>query len=95
MQAGLFDALLEMNAANDEMDPGARFAMLGKAARGISQLTRASIAQKKHSNEVRAKLDAAKRKAADQVEAVAKKAGLSEEDFGLIRAQILGIEVAE
>ncbi|MBL3601743.1 MAG: DUF3486 family protein [gamma proteobacterium endosymbiont of Lamellibrachia anaximandri] len=91
-QTGIFDAMLAMQEG-EELPPAAQVEILGKAAQGISQLTRASIAQKKWSAAVRSKLEAAKKSAADKAEAVARKAGLSDDDWGAIRAQILGIEV--
>lgn len=91
-QTGLFEAMLAMQAAEGAA-PKERVQLYSKAARGIADLTRASVAQKKWADEVKAKLAAAKTQASKAAETVARKAGLSDDDWGAIRAQILGIEV--
>lgn len=66
VQSKLFDALVGLQDADDE-DPAAKIKLLSGAARAIADASRASIGQKRWSDEVKAKLDA--------VEAVANKAG--------------------
>ncbi|MEJ1353108.1 MAG: phage protein Gp27 family protein [Candidatus Sedimenticola sp. (ex Thyasira tokunagai)] len=92
-QSGLFDAMLSIRDMEEEMDPVKRMVIFGKSARGLASLTRASITQKKWSQEVNARLDAAKAQAVDAAERHARKAGMSDDQWGLIRAEILGIEV--
>ncbi|MEJ1496338.1 MAG: phage protein Gp27 family protein [Candidatus Sedimenticola sp. (ex Thyasira tokunagai)] len=92
-QSGLFDAMLSIRDMEEEMDPVKRMVIFGKSARGLASLTRASITQKKWSQEVNAKLDAAKAEAANKAEKVAQREGLSEEAWGEIRAHILGVEI--
>lgn len=94
-QSGMFDAMLAVREAQDDIEPAKRLAMFGKTAKGLADLTRASLSQKRWATEVRAKLATAKAEAAKKAEAVAKRAGLSDDDWGQIRAHILGIEVAE
>lgn len=92
IQSDTFEVLLALQEAG-EADPAERLKLLNKAARAASDLARASIAQKRWSAGVREKLDAAKQQAVAAAEKVAQRTGLSDEDWGLIRARILGIEV--
>lgn len=92
IQSDTFSVLLNLQEAS-EADPEERLKLLSKAASAASDLARASIAHKKYSSTVRARLNAAKQAAANKAETVAKKAGLSDADWSAIRAQILGIEV--
>lgn len=92
-QSRMFDAMLELGDIDQELDPASRIHLLGKSARGLASLTQASIRQKKWAAEVQTKLNAAKATAAKNAEAIARKAGVSDEDWGEIRAEILGIEV--
>ena len=92
IQSDTFEVLLNLQEAG-EADPQERLKLLSKAASAASDLARASIAHKKYSSAVRAKLNAAKQAAANKAESVAKKAGLSDADWSAMRAHILGIEV--
>jgi predicted nucleotidyltransferase len=77
----LFHVLLDM----EDLDPeDVDFAKLGRV---ISQVTRASVNQKKWMSEMREKT----KQAADDVVKVVKKGGLSEETAETIRKKILGI----
>lgn len=87
VQTEVFDLLVQMQAATEETDSGERLKMLSRAAKSIAELSRASVNQKKWQAVVRAKAVAA----ADAVEAVAKKGGLSKEALDTIRRDILGI----
>jgi len=60
---------------------------IASAAKAVAELTRATVSQKKWQSEVREKANAA----ADAVEAIAKKGGLSAEALDTIRRGILGI----
>jgi len=60
---------------------------IASAAKAVAELTRATVSQKKWQSEVREKASAA----ADAVEAIAKKGGLSAEALDTIRRGILGI----
>lgn len=81
-QDRLFTLLVNMQIDADDMT----VAQLMKA---VSELTKASTTAKRYSQEVRRKLN----EAAKSAESIARKAGLSDDDWGLIRAKFLGIEV--
>ena len=57
VQSDMFAMLVALQEAEDA-DPQERIKLLGSAARAIADLSRASIAQKKHAAAVQAKLDA-------------------------------------
>src|SRR5690606_14395853 len=59
VQTEIFESLLALQDAADEADPAERVAILGKAAKNIATLTRASVARNKWAAEVKAKVDAA------------------------------------
>ncbi|MCU7841919.1 MAG: DUF3486 family protein [Candidatus Thiodiazotropha sp. (ex Troendleina suluensis)] len=91
-QTGIFDAMLAMQDA-EGLEPSDQMRLYSKAARGIADLTRASLSQKKWADQIKSRLEAAKQKAVDKAQQVAVRNGLSDDDWGMIRAQILGIEV--
>lgn len=80
MQEKLFTLLMEMEVNPEKAD-------LGKIAKAMAPLARASIAQKKYSSEVRDKA----RAVADSAEKIARKGGLSAETVDALRREILGI----
>lgn len=86
VQTDIFNVLLLLQEA-DSADPGERLKLMGRAAKNIAELSRASVNQKKHEASVNARV----RAAADSVEAIAKKGGLSAEALDTIRRDILGI----
>ncbi len=86
VQTEVFDTILQLQEAEDA-DPAERVKLLSAAAKNIATLTRASIAQKRHELEVRAKAQAA----ADRVAKIATRGGLSQEGIDSIRREILGI----
>jgi len=59
----------------------------------VARLVRASVNQKKWASEYREKLEARKAAAAEKVEAITKKSGLTKDVAAQIRAEILGIKV--
>lgn len=87
VQTEIFESLLALQDATDEEDPAERVAILGKAAKNIAALTRASVARNKWATEVRQKVDAA----AAEVKKIASLAGVSEETMAAIDARIMGI----
>jgi len=91
VQAGLFNIVNKMADADEDGNGNLekQLGMLTKAAKASSELGRASIAVKKYKTEVQARLQAA----AKSAEPIAKKAGLSDADWALIRGQFLGVEV--
>jgi len=87
VQTEVFDLLVRIQEADDETDSGERLKLLSRAAKSIAELSRASVNQKKWQTEVSTKAAVA----ADAVEAIAKKGGLSKEALDTIRRDILGI----
>lgn len=87
VQTSLFEALLAMEEATEAPDPAARVEILTKAARGLAELTRASVTRNKWAAEVHAKASAA----AEDIKKIASKGGLSEEAIAAIDAKIMGI----
>lgn len=81
VQEKLFQVMLDF-----QVDPNKPL-NIASAAKAVAELTRATVSQKKWQGEVREKANAA----ADAVEAIAKKGGLSAEALDIIRKGILGI----
>lgn len=88
IQTDVFDALVQIQQmGDDELDPMERVAMHSKLAKNIATMSRARIAQAKWKQELEAKLKAA----ADKVEKLTRKGGMSEDTVAAIKKQILGI----
>jgi len=88
VQTEIFNALVELQEANNEdTDPADRIMLMAKAGKGIAEITKASVNQKKWESEVKERVQAA----AKAVDKIAKKGGLSAETAAEIRKQILGI----
>ena len=87
VQSGLFEVLMNLREADATDDGAERLKLLSRAAKAVAELARASIAQKKHELEVRAKTKAA----ADAAAKIAKRGGLSKAGVDAIRREILGI----
>lgn len=89
MQSEFFNALVQLQSLDDdeEVKPMDRMAALSKISKGIAELSKASVNQKKHQIEVRDKATAA----ADKVEQIANKGGLTGDTVQEIRKAILGI----
>lgn len=87
IQSEIFESLLSLQEAAEEDDPAARVEILGKAAKNIATLTRASVARNKWATEVRGKVAAAM---AD-VKKIATGAGVSEDTMAAIDARLQGI----
>ena len=86
-QSGLFEVMLLIRRADAEVDTVKRMKLLSTAATSIAKLARASVYQKKHEIETRAKTEAA----ADKVARLAQKGGLTKTAVDTIRREILGI----
>ena len=88
VQTEIFNALVELQEANSEETSAAdRIMLMAKAGKGIAEITKASVNQKKWESEVKERVQAA----AKAVDKIAKKGGLSAETAAEIRKQILGI----
>lgn len=90
IQTEIFNALVDFQEATDgeePMTPADRLALLAKAGKGIADLSKASVNQKKWQLEVQEKA----RAVAEKVDKIVKKGGLSADTAAEIRKQILGI----
>lgn len=87
VQTELFEAILELQEAGDTEDKGERIELLGKAAKNIATLTRATVARNRWAIEVRQRVEAAAQSVAD----TCKRAGISDAMADAIRRQVLGI----
>ncbi|MCD7099107.1 DUF3486 family protein [Stenotrophomonas sp. MMGLT7] len=90
VQTEIFDAILALQEVAEDgetLDPAARITLLGKAAKNIATLSRASVNRNKWAVEVRSKVEAA---AAD-VRKLAAGAGVSEETLAAIDARLQGV----
>lgn len=87
VQTEIFEALLMMQEAEETEDPAERVAVLGKAAKNIAALTRASVTRNKWAAETRERA----KTAADAVAQKARKGGVSEEVIRQIEDEILAV----
>ena len=87
VQTEIFDSLMALQEAEEMGDPAERIEVLGKAAKNIATLTRASVARNKWAAEVRAKVEAAVSRVADTCRA----AGVSAETLARVTQDIYGI----
>lgn len=87
LQTEIFSTLVALQEANEETDPTDRLQLLSKAARGIADVSRASLGLKKYQAEVENRA----RAAADAVAKQARKGGMSQDAVDEIRRRILGI----
>lgn len=86
VQTDMFDLLVNLQEAEDA-DAAARVKLLGNAAHAMADLARASLAQKKWADDLKARAEAA----ASAVESIARTGGLSASVVADIRREILGI----
>lgn len=87
VQTEVFNSLVALQEANEQEDPAKRLRMMTGAAKGIAELSRASINIKKHKLEVQEKAKTAAQVIGDK----ARKGGLTEQAIREIEEQILGI----
>ncbi|MEG8268707.1 DUF3486 family protein [Acinetobacter baumannii] len=88
VQTELFNALIALQESeNPDADPADRIMLMAKAGKGIAEISKASVNQKKWESEVKERVQAA----AKEVDKIVKKSGLSKETANEIRKQILGI----
>jgi hypothetical protein len=85
----IFEMLVNLQEAEETDDPVARAKVLSSLAKNVATLTRASVHQKRHEIEIRAKCQAA----ADRLVAklAKKKGGLTGKTVDAIKREILGI----
>jgi hypothetical protein len=87
VQTEIFDCMLALQEAEEETNPAKRIEVLGKAAKNIATLTRASVTRNKWAVELRKKVEAA----AAEVQQIASDAGVSPETMKAIDARLMGI----
>ncbi len=88
IQSEIFDVLVNLQEASEEdVDQVTRVKLLSHAAKNIATLSRASVNQKKWQTEVRDRAKAA----AERVDALTRKGGVSPELRDQIRKELLGI----
>lgn len=88
VQTEMFNALIALQESeNPDADPADRIMLMAKAGKGIAEIAKASVNQKKWESDVRVRVESA----AKAVEKIVKKGGLSKETAEEIRKQILGI----
>lgn len=87
MQSEFFNALVQLQQLDDDGKPLERMAALAKIGKGVSELSKAAVNQKKWQVEVRDKAE----RAAEAVTDIAQKGGLSGDTVQEIRRAILGI----
>lgn len=88
VQTELFNALIDLQeSSNPDTNPADRIMLMAKAGKGIAEISKASVNQKKWESDVREKVQ----KAAKAVEAIAKKGGMSKDIVNEVKKEILGI----
>ncbi len=88
VQTEIFDVLVNLQEASDEdVDNVTRVKLLSQAAKNIATLSRASVNQKKWQVEVRSRAAVA----AERVDALTRRGGVSAELRDQIRRELLGI----
>jgi len=88
IQTEVFDLLVGLQELEDkDVDPIKRGKLLAQLAKNVATLSRASVHQKRHEIEIRAKTQAT----ADKVAQMAKKGGLTGATVENIKREILGI----
>lgn len=87
IQTEVFETLVQLQEADDDGDPVKRAKVLALVAKNVATLSRASVNQKKHEIEIRARVKAAE----EAVQKIVQKGGLSKPAQDEIRRKILGI----
>jgi hypothetical protein len=91
VQTELFETIVNLQEASDEdTDPADRLGLMSKAAKNIAALSRASVNLKQYQAKVRAEVLRAATKEAEKVVA---QIGVTDDQWALIRAKFLGVEV--
>ena len=84
----IFEMLVSLQEAEVEDDPVQRAKILSSLAKNIAALSRASVHQKRHEIEIRAKVAAAQK----TITTAARKAGASDELIKLVEQELMGIQ---
>lgn len=91
VQSEVFELMLEIREAEEQIDPVAKMKLLANVAKSVAMMSRARVNQAKWSEEVNAKALAA----ADKVGKLARAGGLDKKTVDEIRSSILGISKRE
>jgi len=93
VQTEVFDVLIALQEVETADNPVERLKLLGRAAKSIAELSRASVNQKKWQVSIEAKIrEEVRTKAADAATTSARAAGVSAETIAMIRRDVLGME---
>lgn len=87
IQSDVFELLLQVREAEGEVDPVERLKVLTKTAVSLSEMSRARVNQAKWRTEVEARLKAA----AEKIDRLARKGGMSAATREEIKAGIMGV----
>lgn len=87
IQSEYFECFVALQELSAEITPEKRLELLSKVSKGVAEISKASVNQKKFELEVREKVEAAVK----AVEKMSKKSGLTAETVTEIRKHILGI----
>lgn len=92
VQTETFDVLVRLQEMTQEDDPTERVKLLGKVAKAVAELSRASVNQKKWQVQMEAKIrDEERIKAAEDATTAAKQSGASADTIRVIR-EALGVK---
>ncbi len=86
-QSNLIELLFTYQDVTEETDIEKRSKMISQMSKSAAELMRAEVVQQKHKADVRSRAQAA----ADEIDEVVRKAGLSDDAANQIRAKILGV----
>lgn len=87
IQSEYFECFVALQELGDEVTPEKRLELLSKVSKGVAEISKASVNQKKFEIDVREKVEAAVK----AVENLSKKKGLTGDTVNEIRKHILGI----
>lgn len=87
IQSQYFECFVALQELGEDVTPEKRLELLSKVSKGVAEISKASVNQKKFELEVRAKVEAAVK----AIEKITKKGGLTAETSAEIRKHILGI----
>lgn len=92
VQSGYFECLVALQEINEETDPEKRLLLLGKISKGIAEISRTSIDQKKWETNIRKQAqDELLREQEANLDAAVSAQGMTEEQAMFWREKVLGI----
>jgi hypothetical protein len=91
VQTELFETIINLQeATGEDVDTAERVGLLSSAAKNIATLTRASVYLKRFQADIRASV---LKEATKEAEKVVVQAGLTDDQWAMIRAKFLGVDV--